>query len=78
MRKYRVIKNIQHKLRQQKLAVVQATAASDRAGLVVWREIQLRQPAVIQRPAKLMKQQASNHLEWKTEAPSARLSEKRR
>ena len=63
MRKYRVIKNIQHKLRQQKLAVVQATPASDRAGLVVWREIQLRQPAVIQRAAKPMKQQASNHLE---------------
>ena len=61
VRKYRVIKNTQHNLPHQKLGVVQATTASDRAGLVVRREIQLRQPAVIQRAAKPMKQQASNH-----------------
>ena len=78
MREYQVTKNTQHNLPHQKLGVVQATPASDWEELVVRREIQLRQPAVIQRAAKLMKQQASNHAKWKTEAPSAWLSEKRR
>ena len=47
MREYQVTKNTQHNLPHQKLGVVQATPASDRAGLAVRREIQLQQPTVI-------------------------------